>query len=97
MDHAICRLPPDGEEGGGGQPGQNGAEAPFSCVSRSLAFAGYTLKSRLVAFSEPPSETTWLENVPIQAASGFASFSIATVMRAFTGAKALSASFTEAS
>lgn len=31
------------------------------------------------------------------AASGFASFSIATVKRAFTGAKALSASFTEAS
>jgi len=26
--------------------------------------AGYTLKPRLVAFSEPPSEATWLENAP---------------------------------
>lgn len=34
---------------------------------------------------------------PNQAASGLASFSIATVMRALTGAKAVSASFTEAS
>ena len=63
MDHAICRLPPDWEEGGWGQPSQNGADAPPD----------------------------------IYAASGFASFSIATVKRAFTGAKALSASFTEAS